>query len=323
MNQSSKQGWRTLLFLLLAAAAVLGACAGPADDHVKQKNVALIVRMKHGDYWRTVKLGAEMAAREFGVNINFYAPDYEEDVKGQLALVRQAFADGTDAVVIAPDGQQVLDEAAARAKEQRIPVLTIDSELTGPGVASCIGTDHYDSGKKAGEKLIELVGPYGRIAVLGAGGGNGGQREKGLLDAIARYPGVTIAAREYAVSDQNQASELAAGIIAAQPIDGIAALNAVSALGAAHEIEKRGLAGKVKVVAIDSPPDVLAYIQEGVIQATIMQKPFSMGYLGVKHAVEAINGLPVPARVDTGTKIIDMDNMFWSENQKLLFPFVK
>ncbi|NNV03171.1 substrate-binding domain-containing protein [Brevibacillus sp. MCWH] len=320
MHQSSKQAWRTFVYLLLAAAAVLGACADPAADQVKQKNVALIVRMKHGDYWRTVKWGAEMAAREFGVNVNFYAPDYEEDVKGQLAQVRQAFADGTAAVVIAPDSQQVLDEATSRAKEQRIPVLIIDSELTGPGVVSWIGTDHVDSGKRAGEKLIELVGTHGRIAVLG--GGNTAQREKGLLEAISHYPGVTIVAREGA-SDQNQASELVARMIDSHSLDGIVALNAVAALGAAQAIESKGLAEKVKVVAIDSPPDVLAYIQEGVIQATIMQNPFSMGYLGVKHAVEAMNGLHVPSRIDTGTKIIDMDNMFWSENQKLLFPFVK
>ncbi|MGI6186874.1 MAG: substrate-binding domain-containing protein, partial [Brevibacillus sp.] len=261
MHQSSKQAWRTFVYLLLAAAAVLGACADPAADQVKQKNVALIVRMKHGDYWRTVKWGAEMAAREFGVNVNFYAPDYEEDVKGQLAQVRQAFADGTAAVVIAPDSQQVLDEATSRAKEQRIPVLIIDSELTGPGVVSWIGTDHVDSGKRAGEKLIELVGTHGRIAVLG--GGNTAQREKGLLEAIFHYPGVTIVAREGA-SDQNQASELAARMIDSHSLDGIVALNAVAALGAAQAIESKGLAEKVKVVAIDSPPDVLAYIQEGV-----------------------------------------------------------
>jgi ribose transport system substrate-binding protein len=106
-------------------------------------------------------------------------------------------------------------------------------------------------------------------------------------------------------------------------VKGIIALDAGTSIGVAEEIEKMGLQEKIKIVAIDSPPEVLEYLQEGVISATIIQKPFSMGYLGVKYALDASEDKPVPERVDTGTKVIDRENMFWSENQKLLFPFVK
>ena len=174
--------------------------------------------------------------------------------------------------------------------------------------------------------MVKLIGEKSKVAILSyvTKAGNAEQREKGLLDAIARHPGVKIVAKEYCSSDKNLAAELTSQIIAAHPdVDGIVALNATLSVGAAEEIDRRGLAGTVRVVAIDSPPEVLSYIQEGVIQATIIQKPFSMGYLGVKYAVDTMKGVPVPDRVDTGTKVIDLENMFWSENQKLLFPFVK
>jgi ribose transport system substrate-binding protein len=60
-----------------------------------------------------------------------------------------------------------------------------------------------------------------------------------------------------------------------------------------------------------------------VIQATVVQKPFNMGYLGVKYAVRAMEGKPVPKMIDTGSTAIDMTNLYTPENQKLLFPFVK
>lgn len=68
---------------------------------------------------------------------------------------------------------------------------------------------------------------------------------------------------------------------------------------------------------------MMEQIQEGIVQATVIQNPFSNGYLAVKNAVEILQGIKVPERVDTGTKLIDLDNMLWPENQKLLFPFVR
>jgi ribose transport system substrate-binding protein len=45
--------------------------------------------------------------------------------------------------------------------------------------------------------------------------------------------------------------------------------------------------------------------------------------LAVVTAIQAAKGNSVSERYDTGTKVIDLDNMLWPENQKLLFPFVK
>ncbi len=324
MNRAALAGG--LLLLLITIMIAVSSCAGTTIDQDKKKNVALIVKMKHGDYWKTVKMGAEVAAREFDVNLNFYAPDYEEDITGQVALVNQAIIDGTDAIILAPSDPHSLVTATEPLVKRSIPVITIDSEMEAPKVKSFIGTDNYDSGMKAGERLAQLVGEQSKVAIISyvTKAGNAEQREKGVLDAIARHPGVKIVAKEHCSADKKLAAELTSQLIAAYPdIDGIVALNAPLSIGVAEEIDRRGLAGTVRVVAIDSPPEVLSYIQEGVIQATIIQKPFSMGYLGVKYAVDSMSGIPVPARVDTGTKVIDLENMFWSENQKLLFPFVK
>jgi len=315
-----------VVLLLLAIMVAVSSCAGTTDEASKKKNVALIVKMKHGDYWKTVKMAAEVAAKEFDVNLNFYAPDYEEDIVGQVELIKQAIQDGTDAIVLAPSDPMALEAAAQPQIGKTIPLIIIDSEMESFKGKSFIGTDQYDSGVKAGERLAQLVGEPSKVAILSyvTKAGNAEQREKGLLEALGRHPEVAIVAKEYMASDKQLATDLTRQLLDEHPdLAGIAALNATLSLGAAEEIERRGLTGKVRIVAIDSPSEVLSYIQEGVIQATITQKPFTMGYLGVKHAVESLRGMQVPARVDTGAKVIDLENMFWSENQKLLFPFVK
>ncbi|CAM3291564.1 substrate-binding domain-containing protein [Brevibacillus invocatus] len=322
--------WKQLvlyLMLILLALTAFYSCEARFDAPVdKKKTVALIAGMKHGDYWRTVKLGAQMAAREFDLNLNFYAPDYENDPQSQIELVEQAARDGYDALVVAPSDEQVMQKALEQDNKQSMPILTLDEEGEYPMIRSYVGTDNYEMGKKAGEKMLAIIGKLGQVALIGSGEkqANTKRREQGVLDVMNGTAGVELVATRYVQSDKRQAGDLAREVIRSYPgVEGIIALDASTATRVAAEIERLGLQGKVKVVAIDSPPEVLEYLQEGVIQATIIQNPFSMGYLGVKYALEASEGKSIPKRLDTGTKVIDRENMFWSENQKLLFPFVK
>lgn len=57
------------------------------------------------------------------------------------------------------------------------------------------------------------------------------------------------------------------------------------------------------------------------LQTVVSQKPFNMGYLAVRTAVEAYYGRPVTPYVNTGSELVTRDNMFTREHEKLLFPF--
>jgi len=74
------------------------------------------------------------------------------------------------------------------------------------------------------------------------------------------------------------------------------------------------------LIGFDNSPPIIQFLENGVIQAIIVQKPFNMGYLGIKSAVDTINGTAVDAVIDTGSVCITRDTMYTSENQKLLFP---
>ena len=61
-------------------------------------------------------------------------------------------------------------------------------------------------------------------------------------------------------------------------------------------------------------------MERGVIRDTVVQKPFNMGYLGIKVARELIERKRPPRFINTGSVDISRANMFQPENQKLLFP---
>ncbi len=77
---------------------------------------------------------------------------------------------------------------------------------------------------------------------------------------------------------------------------------------------------KVKLVAFDASPNEVESLKEGVIQALIVQSPFTMGYLGVKSAVDAINGKQLEKRIDTGVTVATTQNFDEPNIQKILYP---
>ncbi len=77
------------------------------------------------------------------------------------------------------------------------------------------------------------------------------------------------------------------------------------------------------VVAWDVDPDTLQAIKDGTIDTTIAQKPFTMGYVGLKALDEVFHNppaefgkdyssdafAPYPVLVDTGTALVDKSNV--------------
>ncbi|WP_426449460.1 substrate-binding domain-containing protein [Paenibacillus sp. S-38] len=319
-----------LLFSLLAAAVGVTSCGTLTQTAgaglPARKEIALIVKSKNSDYWKAVISGAEAAEKEFNVDVLVEAPESEQDIKGQIALVSDVINYKRSALVLAPSDDTEPAEVVARAAANNIPVITIDSRLNSPKPLSYIGVNHYEAGEKAGLKLAELLGDQGRAAVVGfkPDGQAAAERERGFLDEMARHPKIQIVEKTYCYADPEECGEGVRRL--AHALDtptGIAVLHGSSTRGVVAEIVKEGLEGRVKLVTMDSTSEDIEYLQEGIVQATIIQNPFSMGYLGVQYAVEALEGKRVKDAFYTDTKVIDQANMFWSDNQKLLFPFVK
>lgn len=291
-----------------------------------KRNISLIMNMNNGHHWGSIKMGADTAAREFNVNVDINAPNDEEDVKGQINLVEQAIEKKADAIILAASDYKALVQVTEKAYDHHIPVIVIDSEVDTKKINSFIATDDLNAGKKAGNALVDISGKDCRVAIMSfvKGNKNAEQREEGLLGVFSKYPDIKIVSKEYCSSDIKLASQLTKKVILEKgPIDAIVALNSAASEGVAEVVDQMGLAGKIKVICFDNTPKEIDYLEEGIIQGIVTQNSFSMGYLGVKYAVDAINGKAIPGYVDTGSKIIDRENMYLPENQKLLFPFVK
>ncbi|TCM97597.1 ribose transport system substrate-binding protein [Paenibacillus sp. BK033] len=317
------------ILLAVSALALLISAFNPGFLERKKKPsdiaIQVILRSSEGDYWENVMLGAQAAVKEFGITMYTTASHDETDADGQMQAARQALAAKPDAIVLAASDDELFAPFLKEAAERHIPVIAIDSVLTSGKTRSYIGMDNYEAGGEALRELAEQLGRQGEIAIVShaAGGINGRLRAQGIIDAAARYPNIRIVDQVPCSGDHDVCSNAVAVELHKRQLDGIIALNTEASIGAAKELRNEQAADRIKLIGFDSSPELLELLQENQLQKLIVQNPFSMGYLGMKYAMEAALGHKVPSRVEIRNKLIDKKNMFWKDNQKLLFPVVQ
>lgn len=292
----------------------------------EKKTIPVIVSSTTHEYWQTVNQGAKKAGEELGVNVEFKGPATETDISAQVGIVEDAINQKAAAIVIAPGDAKALVPSVEKAVAAGIPVVTIDSGVDSDKPISYIATDNEAAAALAAKHMAELIGKKGKVAIVNFTAGNttGMAREKGFKDEMKKYPDIEIVNTFYSGGDKAKSLAITQDLLTSNPdIAGIFGTNESCAVGIAMAVKEKGMQDKVKVIGFDSSKDEIQFLEQGIMQAIVVQNPFKMGYLGVKNALEVVNGGTPEAKVDTGATLITKDNMDEPENQMLLYPFGK
>ena len=143
--------------VFLALLVCLSGCAGTHQSGGSY-NIYLIAKSSTTEFWKAVFSGANAAKSEYNVQLTILAPDTEEDFEVQNDYIRQAVADGADAIVFSAisytENAAAIDEAVAAG----VRVVVIDSDVDSKGVSVRIGTDNVAAGRMSGEAaLLSLI----------------------------------------------------------------------------------------------------------------------------------------------------------------------
>jgi ribose transport system substrate-binding protein len=246
-----------------------------------------------------------------------------------------------DGIVLAPQHSQTLVPAVQRAQDQGIPVVVIDSGLEGNQFLKYVATDNYHGGELAAERLLATLKADGKPApkiVLfryAVGSESTERREQGFEDVVnaaikkqqaAGEPTITwLSADKYAGATKDSALREAAPLLNQfrDQIDGIFCPNESSAAGMLDALRNLGLNKKVRLVGFDSSEPLLQAVDEGDLDATIIQDPYRMGYLGTWVAVQHLQGRDVSAGgfyLGTGENLITKANLHAKSTQGLFDP---
>lgn len=310
----------TLSFVGMAAAQDGSPLQGSEEDEY-----VMVTFVSGIEYWKPAYRGMEDAAANLGVSTRYTgANDY--DINQQVTVLEQVISQDPAGILLTAINPDALEGPINRAMEQGIPVVTFDADSPNSDRYSFLATSNYEAGVTAAHHLAELNDETGNLGLITIPGQlNHEERAQGFEETIENeYPDMEVVSVQDGESDQSASARAMGSMLQAHSdLVGVFTTEASTGVGAATAVREAGMVGDINIVSFDVDKGTLDFVKDGVIDATLAQGTWNMGYWGqmflfhlnsdLLNPIEGGNweeaGVnPLPSYVDTGVSLVTEEN---------------
>lgn len=313
-----------LLAVMVMSLAFSGIVAGSPLQGSEDEVYYMVTFVSGIEYWKPAFEGMKSAANNLGVTA-IYTGANEYDINQQVTVLEQVIAKKPAGILLTCINPDALIRPINSAIEQGIPVVTFDADSPESDRYSFLATSNYSAGVQAARFLAELNNEKGNVGLITIPGQlNHEERAAGFKDTIANeFPNMKVVSVQDGKSDQGASAIAMGAMLQAHPdLVGVFTTEASTGVGAATAVQEAGKVDEVDIISFDVDKGTLDYVKAGVIDATIAQGTWTMGYWGQMFLFHLANDLlhpidgdwktadvaPLPAYVDTGVSIVTKDN---------------
>ncbi|SHK36783.1 sugar-binding protein [Paramaledivibacter caminithermalis] len=275
----------------------------------------MIAKNSVDPFWKSVKQGAEKAAKDFNIAIEFYAPRFNNPEEEQKYL-DIAILSNVDGIIAHSNNTSEFDRLINKAYVKGIPVVSIENDAPKSNRKAFVGTNSFVLGQEAAKLMIEATGGIANIGIIVSNGYNLSSEERqsmeinGFLSTIKNYSNMKLVKIYKSEMGILGAEEITQKIIDNnEKIDAIYTTNSIDTLGSAQIIVENNKVGDIVMVGYGDTEKILRYIKNGIIYGTVMSYPFEMGYESVKALVNIKEKNNTSNFIDTGVKVITRENV--------------
>jgi ribose transport system substrate-binding protein len=308
-----------IVSLLILVASLLSCGAHDSNEYF-----VFVAANLQVPYWQAAGAGFTKAGAQFKVRTDFLGPN-TYNPKAERDALDQAVQQKATGILLGVTDPTLLKDSIDKAIAAGIPVITMDSDAPASKRLFFIGTNNYEVGTTGGMRLAQELKGKGNVVVFTMPDQRNMQdRLHGYRDALERTPGIKITRVVDIQGDPRIAFDTATQIVGKEKdqVDAFVCLEAQSGKEVAGVLNSYHITGKV-VMAMDTDPETLDFIKNGVIAATISQKPYTMAFVGMQmldnlyhHKPSSLETdwskdsfAPIPSFVDTGSALIDKSNI--------------
>jgi ribose transport system substrate-binding protein len=299
-----------------------GGAAG-VGTHAGSYRFAFVTN-NSSDFWNIGEKGLRKAERDFGVKVDMFRP-LKGEVADQQRFLEDIMVQGFDGVAISPVNPDAMTEIFQQVAA-KMPLVTTDSDAPKSPRKVYVGTNNVQAGKVAGNTAIAALKAanvtkgkvalfVGRIDMQ-----NAIERKQGIDETLGKVPGIEILPIFLDHADRALAKKNVEDALARYPdlvlIMGIWSYNGPCMADAVRASTRTA---KPILVVFDEEEETLKGVKDGLISATIVQRPFEFGYQSIKALKEIRDGKTLPPLLDTGILVVNSENLdkFWNELREL------
>lgn len=292
-------GTNAWLFSAIAGGGAGAPAPAATSDGAAMRRpvVAMMPKAKGDPYFVSCRIGAEEAAREFGVDLTWDGPT-GLDAARQNELVESWITRRVDAIAVSVENRASISTALRKARDRGIAVITWDADaepdardwFVNQATPEGIGTTLVD-------EAATLMNGTGEFAIIT--GALAAPNQNAWIDVIRRrmaeaHPGLTLVTIRPSDDDRDKAFAEAQTIMRVHPDVKLIMAIAAPAVPGAAEAVRQANRRDVQVMGLSLPNMNKPYVHDGIVSTVILWNTTNLGYLTVRAAAEAARGTLAP-----------------------------
>jgi len=283
------------------------------------QNIMFISIVTGGVAWGSAQKGFEDALKEVGWTGQYISPTKANDTAGVIDLLDTAVTNKADGIITVILNPEQATDVLTKARQANIPVVTCNTYTTEELQDCWIGTDPTNMGITQAETVLNLLesekySSFDHVTAcyiqttLQTETQN--QQYKAFCEKIKeKYPNATLI-QEECNSDAAIAADKLAALLKSYPdLNVVVSQDGYGCPGIANYIESENLQDKLIKIGIDDSPEILDYVSNGVLDCTIAQDFYKMGYQSVYFIKDIKEGKKPAFDNDSGTIVITPDKV--------------
>ena len=314
-----------IVLTLFLFVVIVWAPAGmlKADHQNSEHKVSVILDNCSSDRWISLRQGLEQAAEEHHVVINYVSTDTALRIDEQIDLINTEIENGAEGIIV----RMIASDDCVEEMEsisQRTALMLLESDIGPEDVYALTAPDNQELGRALANAILDRFGQELSERQIGILYGNQSlismqQRLKGLEEVLSENNTRIVWRRRSVTKDNYQELQRidSADIIVALGNDETEQM-ADYIMMTDHGDRERYLYG------IGCSEKVVYHLDKGLIDMLVVPNDFSMGYQSMEAIAKQLRyHLSAPNGSKVDYLIINKQNLYDEENQKVLFPIVQ
>lgn len=284
--------------------------------------VSVIVNNSNNDRWTAFRQGLEQAADDYNIDLNFVSTGAFASVEEEVAMIHREIDNGAEGVIVqmfeSTEELHGMEEISSRAA-----VMLLETDVMPEDVYAFAGADNNAIGTTLAEVLKQEFGDSlagKRVGVL-----CGNQKQLAMQERLAGVvqglegTGADIIWTLESVGDtganENTTLKLAS-------VDIVIALENDETERVVDSLQGSGT--KCLLYGVGCSEKAVYYLDKGVIRTLVVPNEFQMGYQSLEAmAAQLQYHLTKAEHCVVDYLVVNRDNLYDVENQKILFPIVQ
>lgn len=288
-------------------------------------SVSVIVNDSNNERWISLRQGLGQAAKDYNIDLNFVSTGEFASAEEEMALIRREEENGAEGIIVRMVSGEEEPEKMAELSA-RLSVILLESDVNPEGVFAYAGPDNTGIGKAIADTLRQEIGEELEGKKIGILCGNQKQlcmqqRLQGLEEGLAEEAVDILWTLESLEGWSKDGGKLAymeqADIVVALGND------ETEMLADYWQSQENGMEEHL-LYGVGCSQKAVYYLDKGIIKSLVVLNEFNMGYQSMEAMANQLRYHLTKAE-DSQVEylVVNRENLYEKDNQKVLFPIVQ